>query len=314
MITDILLLLIGLCLIVFGADWLVDGASSVARRFGLSEFVIGLTIVGFGTSCPELVVSLTGAIAGNGAISMGNVMGSNIFNTLLILGLTALLTPIAVSDSNRKVDIPITLAVTLLFIGTALTGNRIARWEAIGYLVFFAVYIYYCFKSGNGSEAEVQGQADGPVPPIGKALVLIIFGLCGLIFGGDLFVDHSVELAHKIGISDKVIAITLLAGGTSFPELATCIVAAAKHKPALALGNILGSNIFNILLIIGCSALVNPISCQSMNPMDYVAIGLSALLVLLCTLMGRKDKLDRWEGGLMIAVFVAYYIWLFIKQ
>ena len=125
----------------------MDGASSVARRFGLSEFVIGLTIVGFGTSCPELVVSLTGAIAGNGAISMGNVMGSNIFNTLLILGLTALLTPIAVSDSNRKVDIPIALAVTLLFIGTALTGNRIARWEAIGYLVFFAVYIYYCFKS-----------------------------------------------------------------------------------------------------------------------------------------------------------------------
>lgn len=309
MLIDIAFVIGGLALIVFGADWLVDGASAIARKAGISEFVIGLTIVGFGTSCPELVVSLTGALQGNGAISAGNVLGSNIFNTLLILGLTAVVSPIAVSRSNRRVDIPMTLAVTLIFIVMALTGTAVSRLEGIALLLLFALYMFYCFKTDSGSEE--QG-SDKP-RSLFMAIVLVAAGLAGLIFGGDFFVDHAVAIAHTLGVSDKFIAITLLAGGTSLPELATCVVAAAKHKQELALGNILGSNVFNILLIIGCSAVVAPVNCSAMSLIDFAALAASALLVLGCTFTGDRQKLDRWEGCVLIAGFVAYYVWLFVK-
>lgn len=309
MLIDIAFVIGGLALIVFGADWLVDGASAIARKAGISEFVIGLTIVGFGTSCPELVVSLTGSLQGNGAISAGNVLGSNIFNTLLILGLTAVVSPIAVTRSNRRVDIPMTLAVTLIFIVMALTGTAVSRLEGIVLLLLFALYMYYCFKTDSGAEEE---GSDKP-RSIAMAILLVAAGLVGLIFGGDLFVDHAVSIAHTLGVSDKFIAITLLAGGTSLPELATCVVAAAKHKQQLALGNILGSNIFNILLIIGCSAAVAPVNCEAMSIVDFAALAASALLVLMCTFTGNKEKLDRWEGFVLIAAFVAYYVWLFMK-
>lgn len=310
MIVDILLVIVGLALIVFGADWLVDGASAVARKAGISEFVIGLTIVGFGTSCPELVVSLTGAIQGNADISIGNVVGSNIFNILLILGLTAALAPVAVSRTNAKVDIPMTLGVTLLFLLFGLTGGGISRAEGIVMLLIFALYLYYCFKFDKPSDAE-----EGEHKPlkIWMAVVLIVAGLCGLIFGGQLFVGHATSLARAIGVSDKVIALTLLAGGTSLPELATCIVAAAKHKDQLALGNILGSNVFNILLILGCSATVTPLSTASMTAMDFGALLLSALLLLLCAYCGRKDRIDRWEGVIMLLCFVSYTCLLFLQ-
>lgn len=310
MLIDIAFVIGGLALIVFGADWLVDGASAIARKAGISEFVIGLTIVGFGTSCPELVVSLTGALQGNGAISAGNVLGSNIFNTLLILGLTAVVSPIAVSRSNRRVDIPMTLAVTLIFIVMALTGTAVSRIEGIALLLLFALYMFYCFKTDSGSEE--QG-SDKP-RSLFMAILLVAAGLAGLIFGGNFFVDHAVSIAHSLGVSDKFIAITLLAGGTSLPELATCVVAAAKHKQELALGNVLGSNVFNILLIIGCSATVAPVGCAAMSLVDFAALSASALLVLGCTFTGDRQKLDRWEGCVLIACFVAYYVWLFIKQ
>lgn len=309
MLIDIAFVIAGLALIVFGADWLVDGASAIARKAGISEFVIGLTIVGFGTSCPELVVSLTGALQGNGAISAGNVIGSNIFNTLLILGLTAVLSPIAVSRSNRRVDIPMTLAVTLIFVAMALTGTSVSRVEGLALLLLFALYMFYCFKTDSGD----QEQGSDKPRSLFSAILLVALGLAGLIFGGNFFVDHAVSIAHSIGVSDKFIAITLLAGGTSLPELATCVVAAAKHKQQLALGNILGSNIFNILLIIGCSAAVAPVNCAAMSIVDFAALTASALLVLLCTFTGNREKLDRWEGGILIAAFVAYYVWLFMK-
>jgi cation:H+ antiporter len=311
MILNIVLLLLGLALIVFGADWLVDGASAIARKAGISEFVIGLTIVGFGTSCPELVVSLTGALQGNADISVGNVVGSNIFNTLLILGLTAAIAPVAVTRSNSRRDIPIALLVTFLFAAFSLTGRQITRIEGIAYLLVFVAYMIYCFKSDKGAE---ETGAEEKVKSIWVAILLVLAGLAGLIFGGRFFVNSATTIARDVGVSDKFIAITLLAGGTSFPELATCIVAAAKKKDQLALGNVLGSNVFNILLILGTSAVVTPLSTLALNWVDLGVMVLSAVLIWLWTYTGRRDRIDRWEAILMLLLFFGYYGWLFVKQ
>ena len=317
MLIQILFLIAGLLLIIFGADWLVDGASAIARKLKISEFVIGLTIVGFGTSCPELVVSVTGAIKGISDISIGNVIGSNIFNTLLILGLTALLLPIDVSRSNRRRDIPMTLAVTVLLIvcGMSVTLFRIgtqdglSRVEGIVFLALFALYLYSCFKNDEAPAEEVPQKDMSTF----KAVALTFLGLAGLVAGGRWFVDSAVYIARVAGVSDKFIAITLLAGGTSLPELATCVIAAAKKKGQLALGNILGSNIFNILLILGVSATIQPISFSGINIMDIAALAVSIILVAISSYTFKKNQIDRFEGAIFLLAFIAYYIWLFIK-
>lgn len=314
MAVQILILLVGLALIVFGADWLVDGASTIARKAGISEFVIGLTIVGFGTSCPELVVSLTGAFAGNSDISIGNVVGSNIFNTLLILGLTAVIAPIAITKENRKRDIPMTIGVTLLFIlcgmSRALLGvgsaDMVSRVEGIVFLALFALYIYFCFKFGSAEESDDGGKKIS----LAAAILLVIAGLAGLIFGGRLFVDSATKIAQLLGVSDKFIAITILAGGTSLPELATCVVAAAKKKGQLALGNILGSNVFNILLILGASAVITPLNMGGMNLVDMGVLMLSALLIFTSTFTGKKDILDRFDGTILLLAEAGYMTYL----
>lgn len=316
MLLSVLVLVAGLALIVFGADWLVDGASGVARKAGISEFVIGLTIVGFGTSCPELVVSLTGAFAGNSDISIGNVVGSNICNTLLILGLTALLAPIAITKENKKRDIPINLIVTVLLVclGMNLTlfgigdHDGISRWEGLLFLAIFAGYMYFCFKSGNAEEAPEEKQLS-----IARCITLIVLGLAGLIGGGQMFVNSATSIAHSLGISDKFIAITVLAGGTSLPELATCVVAAAKKKGQLALGNILGSNVFNILLILGCAAVVNPLDFSSMNLVDMGILLSSVLLVFISALAGKKLQINRLEGAILLLCEIGYLVWLSIN-
>lgn len=310
MILQIILLLTGLALIIFGADFLVDGSSAIARKAGISEFVIGLTIVGFGTSCPELVVSLTGALQGNADISVGNVVGSNIFNTLLILGMTAVIAPVAVTRSNSRRDIPIALLVTVLFVALGMTGQQISRWEGILFLLVFAAYMVYCFKSDTGAQEE----AGAKVKSLGLAVVLVLAGLAGLIFGGQLFVNNATAIARAVGVSDKFIAITLLAGGTSFPELATCIVAAAKKKDQLALGNVLGSNVFNILLILGASSVVTPLSTLALTWVDLGVLLGSAVMVWLWTYTGRRTHIDRWEAILMLVSFFGYYTWLFLKM
>lgn len=311
MFLQIVLLIAGLALIVFGAEWLVDGASSIARRAGISEFVIGLTIVGFGTSCPELMVSLTGAIQGNADISVGNVVGSNIFNVLMILGLTAVIAPVAITRVNSRRDIPITFLVTFLFVILSQIGGSLSRLDGIVFLFLFALYIFYCFKTDTGDDL---GPEDTDKPrSLFVVILLVICGLLGLIFGGQLFVNSATTIAKALGVSDKFIAITLLAGGTSLPELATCIVAALKHRGQLALGNILGSNVFNILLILGCSAVITPLSTASMDMMDFCAILLSMALVCLWTYTGHKNRIDIWEGAVMLLCFAGYYFWLFIK-
>lgn len=311
---NLILLLIGLGLVVLGADWLVNGASSIARRAGISEFVIGLTIVGFGTSCPELVVSLTGAIEGNSDISVGNVVGSNIFNALFILGLTALVLPVGMTDKNRRIDIPITLVVTILLVVLGITGSMsgpvISRWEGVVMLLVFSVYLFYCFKSDSKDELSETQQATRSFP---KAIALTLTGLAGLIFGGDLFVDSATALARQIGVSDKFIAVTILAGGTSLPELATSLTAAIKGKEQLALGNILGSNVFNAMLILGLSSIITPLSFASMTVVDIAALILSSVLLLIWAYTGSRNRIDRLEGAAMLLCYVAYNVFLFSR-
>lgn len=311
---NILLLLVGLGLVVLGADWLVNGASSIARRAGISEFVIGLTIVGFGTSCPELVVSLSGAIEGNSDISVGNVVGSNIFNVLFILGLTAMVLPVGMTDKNRRIDIPITLGVTILLVILGITGSMsgpgISRWEGVLMLLVFSAYLFYCFKSDS---KDVFSETQRATLSITKSIALTLTGLAGLIFGGDLFVDSATALARQIGVSNKFIAVTILAGGTSLPELATSLVAAIKGKEQLALGNILGSNVFNAMMILGLSSVITPLSFASMTIVDIITLVLSAVLLLIWAYTGRKNRIDRREGAAMLLCYVAYNVFLFSR-
>ncbi len=313
----IIWLLVGLGLIVLGADWLVEGASSIARRAGVSEFVIGLTIVGFGTSCPELVVSLTGAFEGNADIAVGNVIGSNIFNVLFILGLTALLCPVTMTQDNRKKDIPLTLAVTVLYLAIGMNNtlwgigqtDSLSRWEGALLLAVFAGYIVHSFVTGKPAEDAAESKPR----KLWIAILMVLAGLSGLIFGGNLFVNSATNLARMLGVSDKFIAVTILAGGTSLPELATSLVAALKGRDQLALGNILGSNVFNILLILGSSALITPLSLASVTYVDALVLTLSMILLLLWAYTGRRERIDRWGGALMLLLFGAYYTYLFIN-
>lgn len=306
----IALLIAGLVFVVLGADWLVDGASGIARKAGISEFVIGLTIVGFGTSCPELVVSLTGAFKGLADISIGNVVGSNIYNTLLILGVTSMIAPMAITKNNKLRDIPLVFGVTLLFILFGKFNKDISRMEGIIFLLIFVAYIWYCFKF---TPREEQTETKEKNLKIWQAVCLVLVGLAGLIGGGQLFVNSATGLAEMIGVSEKFIAITILALGTSLPELATCIVAAAKHKGQLALGNILGSNIFNILLIIGSSAVVTPLNFGSMNNIDLGVMLLSTILLFTSIYVAKRDVIDRVDATLMLLCQAGYMAWLFIS-
>ena len=312
----ILWLLVGLGLIVLGADWLVEGASSIARKAGVSEFVIGLTIVGFGTSCPELVVSLTGALEGNADIAVGNVIGSNIFNVLFILGLTALIRPVSMTTGNRRIDIPLTFGVTVFVLICGMNhtflrlgvDDSLSRLEGALFLVLFIAYLIHSFR--NGKE-DFHGEDQIKQRKLWLAILLTLAGLAGLVAGGNLFVDSATALAWQLGVSDKFIAITLLAGGTSLPELATSLVAALKGREQLALGNILGSNVFNILLILGASAVITPLSFAAVTWVDAIALLSSMVLLLLWAYTGRKERIDRWEAALMLLVFGAYYYYLF---
>ena len=310
---QVLLLIGGLALIVFGADWLVDGASGIARRFGLSEFVIGLTIVGMGTSAPEMVVSFIGAFQGNADIAIGNVVGSNIMNTLLILGVTALILPMVITPSNWKRDIPMNILITVLLIVLGLEftifhigTNGLSRWDGGILIALFIAYMVMSFK-GNKPEEE-----DSPAKQrsIWLCILLIIAGIAGLAIGGNLFVNNATELARALGVSDKFIAITILAGGTSMPELATCVVAAAKKKGQLALGNIIGSNVFNILLILGGSALISPLSFDHLTYVDLGVLLVSALVLLTSGFVGRKKMIDRLDGGFFVVIWAAYMAYL----
>lgn len=297
---------------VYGSDILVDGASSVARKIGISEFVIGIIIVGFGTSCPELVVSVTGAIDGNSAVSLGNVTGSNIFNILMILGLTAIVSPIAITKDNKTKDIPILLCITIFFCLIALKGT-INRLDAVLFLAIFAIYLLYNFKAGKAEAAAIEEEVVEKNYGTFLSILMIVGGLAGLIFGGKLFVNNAVTLAHALGASDKFIAVTILAVGTSLPELMTCVVAAAKKKGQLALGNIVGSNVFNILLILGISGLIHPLDTSSFNYVDMATLTASVLALFIFANASKKSQLSKPAGISFLLMEVVYMIYLFLK-
>ena len=307
----------GLLLILFGANYLVDGSSSIARRFGLSEFIIGLTIVGIGTSTPEMVVSFLSAFNGNADMAIGNIVGSNIFNTMLILGITAMIAPLTITKSNINKDIPLNIGVTVLLILLGMNAsifgvgeNVLSRLDGGILLAIFAWYMWNSFRSDSADTDS--GEEIRTYTPVISTL-LILGGLAALIFGGRLFVNAATEIAKGFGVSDKFIAVTVLAAGTSMPELATSVVAAIKGRGQLALGNILGSNISNILLILGGSALITPLSFTGMSAVDLCAVLLSALFILFSAYAFKKKQLDRIEGSILV-LMEAGYMWYLISN
>ncbi len=320
MTVQILILIAGLLLILFGANWLVDGSSSIAKRLGLSEFIIGLTIVGIGTSTPEMVVSFMSSFQGKADMAIGNIVGSNIFNTLMILGVTALIAPLTITKSNLKRDIPLNIIVTVLLIllgmNFTLFGkgqDQLCRLDGAILLACFVWYLWKSFKSDDGgAEAGEDGESVKEYS-IAISLLLVAAGLASLVFGGRLFVNSATDLAKMFGVSDKFIAITVMAAGTSMPELATCVVAALKGRGQLALGNILGSNISNILLILGGAALINPLSFSGMTYVDLGAVLISAIFILASAYAFKKNKLDRFEGVILL-LMEAGYMWYLIEN
>ena len=314
------ILIVTLAGIVFGADWLVAGAVSIARRFRVSDFVIGAAIVGIGTSMPELVVSFFGAIKGNADVAIGNVVGSNIFNVLGILGVTAICFPIAIDRQNMSFEIPLCIAVSVLvtllafnfFDGSPAVLGRLDGWVLI---LLFAGFMWYSFardkrEQGAGQERnETVEQVDKT--PLWWAIAKVIGGLAVLIMSCDLFVENAVAVARSFGVNDAFISLTLIACGTSLPELAASVVAAFKKNTQLALGNIVGSNIFNILLILGLSSQVMPLTSVGITWVDYVVMIAAATVPLL---FGFKGKIGRVGGLLMVASFVLYTWYLLMSQ
>ena len=315
---EIALLIAGLVMILLGANWLVNGSSSIAKRFGISEFVIGLTIVGIGTSSPEMVVSFLSSLQGKADMAIGNIVGSNIFNTLLILGITAVISPLTITKSNLKRDIPLNIIVTviLVLLGMNFTifgvgKNQLCRIDGVILLGIFILYLWSSFKSESSDE---ENSEEGIKEySILMSAVMVAAGLASLIFGGKLFVNSATELAKMFGVSDKFIAITVMAAGTSMPELATCVVAALKGRGQLALGNVLGSNIANILLILGGSALISPLSFNGMTYVDIGMVLLCAAFIFASAFLFKKRQVDRYEGAILVLTEVGY-MWYLISN
>lgn len=319
---NILLLLIGLGLILAGANFLTDGSAAVAQRFRVPEFIIGLTIVAIGTSTPELVVSVLSAAAGNSDIAIGNVVGSNIFNVFVILGICALIRPLALTASNIRRDIPFGMAASLVllavtsdrFMGTG-AADKIGRLDGIVMLALYIGLMWFTIRATKRSGAET-GTSDTKNAKKPAALwlsvVMIVGGLASLVFGGEMFLKSATAIARSLGISESVIAITLVAGGTSLPELASSVVSLLKGKAEMALGNVIGSNIANILLILGVSATIHPLTMGGITLTDILMVVLSSLLLFVTAFTFRKKQIDRWEGAIFLAIYVAY-IWYLIK-
>lgn len=305
---EYLILILSLAGIVLGADFLVKGAVVVARKCRVSSFVIGAVIVGIGTSLPELVVSTVGAIGGNSEVAIGNVVGSNIFNVFAILGLTALFFPIAVSRENMKFEIPFCIAVSILLMllvyNFFVVGEpRLGRWDGAALLLVFTAFMWISLRRGKNSAAAVGESVEEVNKSLWFAAFSILGGLAALIVSSNFFVDEAVAIARKLGVSDAFISITLLACGTSLPELAASVTAAVKKDTDMALGNIIGSNIFNVTMILGTASLITPLTTGKIGLVDYGAMILAAVLPMI---FGIRGKITRIEGLLMLLCYAAY--------
>ena len=318
---DTLLLIGGLALILLGANGLTDGSAAVAKRFRISDLVIGLTIVAFGTSAPELVISVLSALNGSAEMAIGNVVGSNIFNALMIIGCTAVVLPIKVGEGTMSKEIPLVIHASLVLFFCAndvmLDGsaeNVIGRVDGLILLAFFLIFLRYTFAIARNGNEEAGEEQKIKEMPIWKSVLFIVGGLAGLIFGGQLFVEGASGIARSLGVSESVIGLTLVAGGTSLPELATSITAALKKNPGIAIGNVIGSNLFNIFFVLGCSATVSPLSMGGINNLDLTVMIASALLLWLVGWFFKKRTITRPEGVLMIVCYVAYTAYLIARQ
>lgn len=310
LLLQIVLLVVGFVMLIKGADWFVDGAASLAGKFGIPQLVIGLTIVAMGTSAPEAAVSISAALQDNAGITIGNVVGSNIMNVLVILGLASVIIPIAVKKSTIKYEIPFTILVTVVLAVLGLWDNKISRLEGGILWALFIAYLVYLFLMTKKGEAEVE-ENESKLDKVWKMIVFILIGGGLIVWGSDVTVDAATNIAKYFKMSDQLIGLTIVALGTSLPELITSVTAAKKGNADIAIGNIVGSNIFNILFVVGTTALITPVVyAQSFLVDSIVAV---ATMVLLWMLVLNKDrKLKRWGGAILLVGYVAYFVYLML--
>lgn len=312
MILSLILIIVGFFALIYGANWMVDGASALAKRFNVSDLVVGLTVVAFGTSAPELVVNSVAAADGLSDIILSNVIGSNNFNLFIILGISGLIYPIAVHSSIVRNEIPMSLsaAVILLLLGNDFfigSNNIISRIDGLILFSLFGLFLYYVM-----SQPKAIPKVDATL--VSKSLLnivgLIILGLAGLVIGGKLVVDNSINVASEFGVSQKIIGLTIIAAGTSLPELITSAVAARKKNSDIAIGNVLGSNIFNILLVIAISSFISPIDYSQIFNQDLLILIVGSLFLISGILMGTKYVISRWQAGLLLLLYLSYTVYL----
>lgn len=307
-VIQLLLLVVGFVLLMKGADWFVEGASKLADRFGIPQLVIGLTIVAMGTSLPEAAVSIASALKGSAGITIGNVVGSNIMNVLVILGLTAVICAIPVKKSTVRYEIPFTIAITVLLAVLGLFDNEISRAEGGILWAFMILYLLYLLKMAKNGEASEEAQEEDSKDSLIKLILMVVVGAAMIVLGSDVTVDAATELAIVFGVDDRIIGLTIVAFGTSLPELVTSVTAALKGKTDIAVGNIVGSNIFNILFVVGTSALIMPVAYSKGFLVDSAVAIAAVVLLLLCIL--RKKTLGRLGGMVMLAGYAAYFVYL----
>lgn len=317
MAISIVLLIVGLALLIKGADWFVDGASSLARKYNISDLTIGLTIVAFGTSAPELVVNSIASYDGLDNVVLGNIIGSCNFNLFIILGIAGLIAPLVVESNTVRREIPlsmISIIILILFANSFFLSevDQMGVWEGVALLVLFGVFLFSVYQ---------QLKQDPVEPELGiaaystiKLVVLLAFGLGGLVYGGKLAVDHAVEIATQLGWSEKIIGLTVLAAGTSLPELATTVIAAIKGNNSIAIGNVIGSNLFNILFILSISMLIDPVIYDISFNLDLLILLVGTVFLFLVVGVSKQKRMDRWAAFLLLAFYIAYTIYLVLKE
>lgn len=302
--------MVGFILLIKGADWLVNGASSLAKKYNVSNLAIGLTVVAFGTSAPELVVNVFAAAQGHQDIAFGNVIGSNIFNLFVILGIAGLITPLVVKSSTVWKEIPLSFIaiIALYFLANNffVTNSSLSRFDGVVLIVIFIIFLIYVYKQLKTADVDIS--ISNETFSKYKVILLIVGGLIGLVVGGKFIVDSAVSIALDLGVSEKLISLTIVAFGTSLPELATSIVAAYKRNVDIAVGNIIGSNIFNIFLILGVSSVITPLNFDTVFNIDLLFLAIGTSILFLAMFTGKKKILDRWEAILLLALYVGYTI------
>lgn len=310
LVLNFLLLIAGFAMLIKGADWFVEGASSVAKRFGIPQIVVGLTIVAMGTSLPEAAISVSAALKGSAGIAVGNALGSNILNVLLILGIASVIVPISVQRSVTRREIPFLLFVSILMPILGLTDGQLSRIDGAILLAIFAAYLVWLLLQTKRSDAEASSAPNSATEPVWKSILMILIGGVLVMFGSSISVDAATVIAKAFGMSDRLIGLTIIALGTSLPELVTSSMAARKGNSDMALGNVVGSNLFNILFVLGASAVITPIDYPATFLVDSV-IAIATCFLLLALLI-RDARLQRWNGIIMLGCFVIYYIYLFL--